>query len=199
MCRCNTFLNTFIPVLLLLFFLGSCTDNTYTPKPRGYFRITLPDKKYRLLDSIYPYQFEIPVYTLVTPDRLAPEEKDWINLEFTGLKGRLHLSYKKVENRESLNRYLEDSRTLAFKHIPKASSIEQVAIADPGKKIYGLCYNIKGLGAASPYQFYVTDSTRHFMRGALYFDAVPNSDSLLPVIDFVKKDIDHLLNTLEWK
>jgi gliding motility-associated lipoprotein GldD len=184
---------------MLLILLASCSDNDYTPKPRGYFRIALPKKEYRLLDSIYPFKFEYPVYARITPDLLALNETNWINVEFPGFRGRIHVSYKRVENQKMLDQYFEDSRTLALKHIPKASGIEQNALIDPVNRIFGLTYNIKGPAAASPYQFYVTDSLHHFLRGALYFDAVPNSDSLLPVIDFVKKDIDHLIKTLRWK
>ncbi|NVO18711.1 MAG: gliding motility lipoprotein GldD [Bacteroidetes bacterium] len=179
--------------------VSSCHSDDYTPKPRGYFRIALPAKQYRLLDSIYPYTFEYPVYAGITPDMLAQQEKNWINVEFPRFRGRIHMSYKDVSNREMLQQYSEDARTLALKHIPKASSIEQISVAYPQNHVYALIYNIKGMAAASPYQFVATDSTRHFLRGALYFDAIPNSDSLMPVIDFVKKDIEHLIKTLRWK
>jgi gliding motility-associated lipoprotein GldD len=186
-------------LFIIAFGMSSCTNNDYTPKPRGYFRIALPGKQYRLLDSIYPYTFEYPVYARITPDALALQETNWINVDFPEFRGRIHVSYKDITSKETLLQFFEDSRTLALKHIPKASSIEQLAIAYPENHVYGLIYNIKGLGAASPYQFVATDSTRHFLRGALYFDAIPNSDSLMPVIDFVRKDIDHLIRTLKWK
>lgn len=182
-----------------LLMMQSCTDEPMSPRPRGYFRIALPEKEYRRLDSIYPYTFDYPVYCDITNDKRSLNEVNWINLDFTNLRGRVHLSYKSIENIDMLNRYAEDARTLAFKHIPKASSIEQIRISYPEHKVYGLIYNIRGPGAASPYQFYLTDSTHHYMRGALYFNAVPNSDSLMPVIDFVKKDIDHLISSLAWK
>ncbi|MBK7171990.1 MAG: gliding motility lipoprotein GldD [Bacteroidales bacterium] len=189
------------PLLFLItaFVFVACHRDDFTPKPRGYFRIALPEKNYRLLDSIYPYKFEFPEYAIITPDAQALKETNWINIDFKSFRGKVHMSYKKIENPGNLNIYAEDARTLALKHIPKASSIEQQLISYPEHKVYGLIYNIRGLGAASPYQFYVTDSVHHFVRGALYFDAVPNSDSLMPVIDFVKKDIDHLVQTLEWK
>ncbi len=188
------------PILLMAaMFAASCNNNDYTPKPRGYFRIQLPAKQYRLLDSIYPYTFEYPVYARISPDPMALQETSWINLEFPQFRGKLHISFKKVENLKELDQFMEDSRKLALKHIPKASGIEQTALVNTSNKVFGLGYTIKGVGAASPYQFYLTDSTRHFLRGAMYFDAVPNSDSLQPVIEFVQKDIDHLINTLRWK
>jgi gliding motility-associated lipoprotein GldD len=81
----------------------------------------------------------------------------------------------------------------------KSSGIRQIAIRDPNRKMYGLIYEINGMSAASPYQFYLTDSTTHWLRGSLYFDAIPNNDSLAPVIDFVKTDIQHLFETIRWK
>ena len=178
--------------------MSSCS-NEYTPKPRGYFRIALPEKKYTVLDSIYPYTFEYPAYAVITNDPQSPEEKNWINIEMPAFHGRIHISYKPLTEKNSLVQYTEDTRTLAFKHMAKASGIRQIAIADPDRKMYGIVYEINGMSAASPYQFYLTDSTRHWLRGSLYFDAIPNNDSLAPVIDFVKTDIQHLFETIRWK
>jgi len=183
----------------LLIALSSCSNNNYTPKPRGYFRIALPEKKFILLDSIYPYRFEYPAYAVITNDPLSPQEKNWINLELPVFHGRIHISYKPLTDKSSLPTFAEDSRTLALKHMTKASGIRQIAIADPARKMFGLVYEINGMGAASPYQFYLTDSIHHFIRGSLYFDAIPNNDSLAPVIDFVKSDIQHLFETINWK
>lgn len=194
--------NPVVFVALLAFFSSfvfiSC-DNNYTPKPRGYFRIALPEKKYVLLDSIYPYMFEYPANAIITNDPLSPSEKNWINIELPAFHGRIHISYKPLLSSGNLVTFTEDTRTLALKHMSKASGIRQIAIRDPKRKVYGLVYEINGLGTASPYQFYLTDSTRHFLRGSLYFDAVPNNDSLAPVIEFVKTDIQHLFETINWK
>lgn len=185
-------------ILVSILLLAGCSDN-FTPKPHGYFRIALPETAYKKLDSIYPYTFEYPSYCEIQNDRMSPEEKNWINLFMPGFDGSIHFSYKTISNKENLAQYIEDSRAMVMKHIPKANDIQQIPISDPQGKVYGLVYNITGVNAASPYQFYVTDSTRHFLRGALYFNTLPNNDSLAPVIDFVKKDIEHLLNTLKWK
>lgn len=169
----------------------------YFPKPRAYFRIDLPEKNYRHLDSIYPFSFDYPIYSSISQDKNSPHEKNWININFTDFKGSLHLSYKRVNG--NLVKYMEDSRTLAFKHIPKASAIDNRLIINKESKVFGLIYEISGSGAASPYQFFVTDSLNHFLRGALYFNIVPNNDSLAPVIDFLKQDIEHLIQSFEWK
>ena len=176
--------------------LHSCGE-TAAPKPRGYFRIDLPERQYRPLDSIYPFRFEYPVYAKITNDIHAPAEANWINIDFPRFKGQVHLSYKAVNN--NLGTFTEDAHSMVMKHIPKASGIEEIRIENSQNKVYGLVYDIKGTGAASAYQFYVTDSTKHFLRGALYFSVIPNNDSLAPVIDFIKTDIQHMLETMEWK
>lgn len=181
-------------ILVLLFY--SCSQ-TYAPKPRGYFRIDLPEKEYNLSDSTFPYQFERPVYTSITGDPYSPEEKYWINLNFLPFNATLHISYKKVDG--NLVAYLEDAHKLVTKHIPKADAIYDSLIVDRERKLFGLVYEIEGSGAASPYQFFLTDSISHFVRGALYFNTVPNNDSLEPVINFIADDIEHLINTFEWK
>jgi len=183
--------------LVLLMILVSSCDETYTPKPRGYFRIDLPDHQYVAFDTAFPYSFEYPDYASLSPDPFAPEEPYWLNIEFPDFKGRIHLSYKKVDG--NLVEYLEDSRQFVMKHIPKASGINDSLILDREKNLYGLIYHIDGMGAASPCQFFITDSNTHFVRGALYFDVVPNNDSLAPVINFLKKDIEHFLATFSWK
>ena len=187
-----------IPLLVgvLFLFLAAC-DQTYTPKPRGYFRIDLPKHVYKDFDSTFPYAFEYPAYAVLGPDPFATEEAYWMNIDFPEFAGRIHLSYKEVD--DNLVEYLEDSRQFVMKHIPKASGINDSLILDRDRKLYGLIYYIDGMGAASPCQFFVTDSSKHFVRGALYFDVVPNNDSLAPVIDFLKKDIEHLLATFTWK
>lgn len=183
-------------ILVFLFLFAAC-EETYTPKPRGYFRIELPEHEYASFDTTFPYSFEYPVYAVLGPDPFSPDEPYWLNIDFPEHKGRIHLSYKKVDG--NLKEYLEDSREFVMKHIPKASAINDSLILDRERKLFGLVYQIEGMGAASPCQFFVTDSTQHFVRGALYFDVIPNNDSLAPVIDFLQKDIEHLLATFQWK
>jgi gliding motility-associated lipoprotein GldD len=182
-------------ILLFVFILNSC-DNPSTPKPRGYFRIDLPEKKYREFDTTFPYRFEYPVYAEISNDPHSPQEKYWINVNYVPFKATLHLSYKKVDG--NLVNYLEDAHKMVVKHIPKADAIYDSLVVDRERQMYGLIYELEGSGAASPYQFFLTDSVSHFLRGALYFNTVPNNDSLEPVIDFLKVDIDHLIETLEW-
>ena len=184
-------------ILSVLF--TSCNNNDYSPKPRSYFRIALPQKKYVLLDSIYPYTFEYPQYAKIVATETSKKDHYWINLEFPEFKGTLHISYKTVQNDSSLYQYFEDSRNFVNKHIAKANDIEPIPVSNNINSVYGVIYDITGVGVASTYQFCVTDSVKNFMRGALYFNLAPNNDSMAPVIDFIKKDIDHLVKTLKWK
>jgi gliding motility-associated lipoprotein GldD len=188
-------------VLLIFFFpifilLASCGNND-VPKPRGYYRIDFPKKEYRSFDTTFPFTFEYPVYAKIFRDSSSLSEPYWINIAYFPYHAQLHLSYKPVRN--NLNRFLEDARTLVNKHIPKANAISQREFMNADGKVYGLVYDIRGSDAASAYQFYLTDSVSNFVRGALYFDLVPNNDSLAPVIDFLKADIEHMITTFRWK
>lgn len=190
-------IKAFFILLLTVILLNSCDNTPYAPKPRGYFRIDFPEKQYILLDSIYPYSFEYPAYTSIQADLHAPNEKYWINLQFKPYRATLHLSYKQID--ANLIDYLEDAHMLVTKHIPKADAIYDSLIVDRQRNVFGLAYKIEGSGAASPYQFFLTDSTTHFLRGALYFNTIPNNDSLEPIIDFIQKDLEHIIATLNWK
>ena len=181
---------------LLLLLLTSC-DETFTPKPRGYFRIDLPAKSYKSFDSLFPYSFDYPKYAVLTPDYQSPDKIYWLNIEFPAFKGTLHISYNPIH--QDLVKYLEDSRSLVLKHIPKASAISDSMISIPDHKVYGMIYRIQGVGVASPTQFFLTDSSNHFLRGALYFNVRPNNDSLSPVISFINQDINHFIETFTWK
>ena len=143
-----------------------------------------------------PFSFEVPDYANIEQDPRNIDNKCWFNINFTSLNASIYLSYKTVNN--DLNIFLEDSRTLAFKHTAKAIDIQQKIINNPDRNMFGLIYDIKG-DAASDYQFHLTDSTHHFLRGSLYFNNAPNQDSIQPVLDFIKKDIEHLFETFEWK
>ena len=183
--------------LILLVLASSCGDKNPQPKPRGYFRIDLPEKQYVTLDTMRYYSFEYPTYATITPDYHSLHEKDWVNVEFPRFKGTIHISYKQVN--DNLGEYLEDAYFMITKHIGKATGIRDSLIINKERDVCGLVYFLDGEGVASPLQFYLTDSTEHFMRGSLYFNVVPNNDSLQPVIDFITDDVRHLIKTLEWK
>lgn len=184
-----------------LFFFLSC-NNDYTIKPRGYFKIDFPQKAYQKFDSpSYPYSFEYPVYGEIIKDSLFFDEKAenpfWININFPRFNGKIYISYKEI-GRNKLDSLVNDAFTMSYKqHTYKASAIEPTPFTTPNN-LNGIYFSLKG-NTATANQFFITDSTRHFLRGALYFDAVPNEDSLRPVNNFLQKDLQHLINTLQWK
>ena len=185
-----------LPLIILL--LSSCNQDNYMPKPRAYFRIDLPQHEYRLFDTTFPYQFEYPVYANIAFDNYTNDEPYWLNIDYPKYHGKIHLSYKSVEE-ANLNRLVEDAHTMVYKHAPKAIGIRESIVNDPESKVFGTVYTIEGRDVASPFQFYLTDSTQHFIRGALYFYTRPNNDSLQPVIDHIIQDVDHLIQSFRWQ
>jgi gliding motility-associated lipoprotein GldD len=181
--------------LLLVLLLLACQQSN-TPKPRGYLRIDFPAKEYVLFDSVCPYAFEYPTYGKIVPDTDYNTEPCWINIEFPDFDGKIHISYKDVN--QNLNDFIEDSRTLTYKHTIKADAIKETVYTNPERAVYGILYDIKG-NAASSLQFYLTDSNAHFVRGSLYFNVQPDQDSLAPVISFFREDIIHLVESFAWK
>lgn len=184
--------------IILLLFLGSCQNNSYSPKPKAYFRIVYPEKKYQLFNAAAPYTFDYPVYATMENDVSKNAEKYWYNLHFKQFNGFLHLTYYDVANKAAYDEMVEDARKLAFKHTIKARAIDQKMINYPENKVYGIYYAIEG-NTASSVQFFLTDSAKHYFRGALYFNERPQYDSIEPVVKFIKKDIDKMISTFRWK
>ena len=188
-------------ILIFLSLLIGCKEK-YTPKPRQYFRISFPEKKYTPIESGFPYSFEIPDYAKIVPDSKNPNQPFWINVTVPENKAEIHISYYDLSasmesNRNLLNKFMEDTRSLAYKHTIKADAIKEQIWMNPGENVYGLIYRIEG-NAASPLQFFLTDSVNHFLRGALYIREVPNIDSLKPVIEFLEPDVIRLIETTTW-
>jgi gliding motility-associated lipoprotein GldD len=193
-------MQTRIFIFFLAITLLSCNSD-YTIRQRGYFRIDLPKHAYTTFDQQdYPYTFEYPVYSRVIRDSTffedAPENPYWINIDFPSLNGRIYISYKDV-NKNNFDKLVDDAFKLTYKHSTKATGIKDSLMHTPNG-VTGIFFKVGG-NAATAKQFFVTDSTKHFLRGALYFDATPNADSLGIVNDFLETDMKHLINTLRWK
>jgi len=186
---------------IILLITVSC-NSEYIPRPRGYFKIDFPEKNYKVFDQPgYPYSFEYPVYGNVIKDSLFfdqhPENPFWTNIDFPAFNARIHLSFKQI-GKNKFDSLVNDAFTMSYKqHTYKASSIQPQEFTTPNGSS-GVYFTLKG-NAATGNQFFITDSVSHFLRGALYFAATPNSDSLQPVNDFLKQDLWRLLNTLKWK
>ena len=188
---------TVVIVLLGLLVVSCGEEERPLPKPKGYFRIDLPEKNYTHVDTLERYAFEVPGYAFLTHDPFAPQEKNWLNVEMPCFKASIHLTHKDVNG--NLGEYLEDVHTMITKHLQKANGMNDSLIINPDHKVYGMLIEMDGKGVATPLQFYLTDSTANFVRGALYFNFVPNNDSMQPVIDYLRQDIDRMINTFEWK
>jgi len=186
---------------LFLLVSGWACNSTYTPKPKGYFNIPFPQRAYQTFQQTgYPYTFEYPVYAKVVRDSTffgEPTENPWwINVDFPGFNGKIYISYKPI-GPNTLDTLIKDAYRLTGKHNTMAYSIEDTAFVTP-QKVSGVYFTVGG-NVATAHQFFVTDSVRHFLRGALYFDATPNADSLGIVNDFLLTDLKHMVNTLQWR
>ena len=185
----------FLFVTSFFLFVAACNSPNYTPKPRGYFRIDFPKHEYQVYDSLSPYLFEYPLYASIEPYK-KKSEKYWFNIDIQRFNAKIYLSYKNLNG--DFKKLSEESRSLAYKHTVKADAIEEIVFENDSTRVYGVLYGIKG-DVASSVQFFLTDSSSHFLRGALYFNNHPNKDSLAPVIDFLNEDIKHFIESLEWR
>jgi gliding motility-associated lipoprotein GldD len=169
-----------------------------SPKPRGFYRIDFPAKKYLHYQSNCPFTFDYPDYAKPVLDTSKGSEPCWINLEFPQFNGTLHISYKAIESPKMYHQLTEDARDFAYKHSVKATDIEEFPINIPENRVGGIFYTIDG-NTASSSQFYLTDTLHHYLRAALYFNEVPRADSIAPVIKFVNYDLQKMIKTFRWK
>ena len=183
-------------ILIAGLFFASCSDDIYTPKPRGFFRLDVKDTTFQSLIGSYPYTFEYSDAAFV--DSLYPNEKYWINVIYPELNSILFITYKIVDD-TNLNYLIDDSRIIVYKQIAKADNILESSIIDTAAHLYGKIYEAIGNDAACPFQFWVTDRENHFFRASLYMNNVPQNDSLAPIINYLKKDMMHLIETFAWR
>jgi gliding motility-associated lipoprotein GldD len=188
-----------------LFIIGCITlfacNSDYTLKQRGYFKIDFPEHEYQKYDVPgSPYSFEYPVYGNIVRDstffEAKPENDYWINIDFPQFYGKIYISYKEVR-KHNFDSLVSDAFKMTYKHTTKATEIRDSLMYTPQGHT-GVFFRVGG-NAATAKQFFVTDSVKHFIRGALYFDASPNSDSLGVVNEFLEQDMKHLINTLRLK
>jgi gliding motility-associated lipoprotein GldD len=185
----------FLPVMML--FMLSC-EKQYLPKPLGYNRLALPVPEYHSLPDSLPYSFEYSKHARLLDDSSAINEPYWIELYYPMLMSNIHITYKRLNNNKKLLKELsDDAYRLTSKHQIKAYAINEVITKTPSGKT-AVIAELEG-EVPSQFQFTITDSTKNFLRGALYFNTKVQNDSLAPAIEYMKKDIMHLINTLEWK
>ncbi|MDR9399047.1 MAG: gliding motility lipoprotein GldD [Salibacter sp.] len=185
-------------LIILVSFFSACSDD-YTPKPRGYHRIELPEHSYNKFDENCPFTFEYSKHSKLDYKRIDTNRNPcWMNILYPKFKARVYVSYFGEHVEDSLRQLTEDSRDLVMKHIVKANDIEESLITKREDDVYGISYDFKG-STASNYQFFITDSTDHYLHASLYFETAPKPDSIAPVEQFVKEDIEHFIRSFEWK
>lgn len=203
----------FVPVVLV-----SC-NSAYTSKKKGYFKIDFPQHKYvPFAKEGFPYTFEYPAYATIIQDSTyfegRPENNYWLNVDFPQFGGRIFLSYKivggkavyklKQENGtykdssgiNAFDNMVKDAYNLTNKNQVVTTSIKD-SLMHTSNGLTGIFFKVGG-NAATAKQFFLSDTTKNFIRGALYFDVTPNADSLRPVQDFLQEDIAHMINTFRW-
>lgn len=182
---------------VILMILSGC-DREYLPKPLGYNRLELPEPAYQSLPDSLPYTFQYSRHAQLLSDTLAINERFWIEIYYPKLKSDVHITYKPLGNSDKLlKEFMNDAYTLTAKHQIKAYAINEVITVTPSGKT-AVIAELEG-EVPSQFQFTITDSTENFIRGALYFNTKVQNDSLAPAIDYMKRDIMHMINTLEWK
>lgn len=188
------------PTILLF---ASCSDPVFAPKPRTYPRIDFPKtREYKAFDATYcGFTFEQPTYTTIVQDTSffgeKPEHACWFDVYYPMFNGRVHFSYKPIKSPADFQKMLGDAHQLTGKHTIKADGIDEIAIKNTNG-VGGIVFDVQG-SVASPFQFYLTDSTHNFVRGALYFKSKADADSLRPVVEFVKTDMMRMVQSFKWK
>lgn len=205
-------------VIVCIVFLAAC-NSVFSPKPKGYFKIDLPKHEYvQFSQPGFPYTFEYPVYANIVQDSTyfdyVPENPYWRNIDFPQFDCKIFLSYKTVGGKavfrkpmpdgsfkdsagiNEFDKMVGDAFTLTYKNDVAATKIDDSLMRTPNG-VSGVFFKVKG-NAATARQFFLSDTTHHFLRGALYFYATPNADSIAPVQAFLQKDIEHLINTFKW-
>jgi len=188
----------FISALLIV----GCHENAPLPKPRTYPRLTFPEKEYTLFTTtLCPYEFEVPIYATVEKDSIFFGEKApndcWINVFYPDFNGQLYCSYYPVKSPEHLEELISDGYRIASKHTVKADYIDEFEI-NKADGTSGMIFEIEG-PAASGLQFFITDRKKHYFKASLYINAPVNPDSLAPIIEFLKPDVYHMIETFRWQ
>ena len=192
-----------VMLFVLMLFITCANEPVIVPKPRIYPKIEFPAKNYiPFISPSCPFEMEIPSYFEFVKDsssfEIKPNSFCWFDLRCESLNASYHLSYLPIESRASYDELVSDAFELVDKHNVKANYRRERLVSLSNKNLYGLIFEIDG-PVASPFQFYLTDSTHHFLRGSLYFKTKVNQDSLAPALLFIKNDFEHMLETFSWK
>lgn len=214
--------NILICFALAALLFAACGGGDYTPKPQAYLRIDMPEHSYWLVDSLCTHAGDTLVYgpdTMVTitgscktfpfifeanqcveiKEKSAPKGEEWLDLVYPQWAGVVFLTYKCLNGPDDLRGQIDTSSRLVEKHYKFSSGVDEQSFDSDDGTVHAVTWHLKGSKVASTFQFYATDSVRHFLRGALYVDRTPNNDSLAPVLEYMQEDIEHLVETLRWR
>ncbi len=181
----------YIALFIFLVFLGLGCESIQQPKPKAQLRLQYPEPKYASIPNAYSFNFEYnDLVQLKGLNKNAPD------LYYPKMKATLYLSYVKMKN--NVDSLLNDAYKLPGKHMIKAEEIPERVFIAQEERVYGTLFTVVG-NAASQLQFFLTDSTDHFLIGSLYFYSRPNYDSIMPAAKYVERDVIHLMETLRWK
>lgn len=187
-----------------LLFTACGSGELPVPKPRSYPRVDYPERAYDQVKADYcPFSFDKPVSAMMRQEKTffdeAPPNVCWFDLKLAeGLNGSIHFSYYPLASYEDFEFHRDKAFQLTGEHMKRASDIEEIVIDREAENVHGIAFDVSG-PAASPFQFFLTDSTNHFLRGALYFDAVVNPDSLAPIIAYAKEDVFRIVESFKWE
>lgn len=188
-------------IILLLVTFGVLSCGRYSqPRPYGYYRIGVPKYGYKAMEMKgYPYRFEYADIAYIDT-QVDHGEPYWMDVVYPSLNARIHCSYKQIEpnGTADLRHLTDDAVRFVFDHAIKADAIPEQGYTNPEARIYGVYYDLEG-NTASPVQFFLTDSTHHFFRAALYYNCIPNADSLAPVNEIMRRDIHHMIESFRWQ
>lgn len=186
-------------VAMSLFALVACGGNDYSPKPQAYLRIDMPEPCYSTVDTLaLPFLFEKNDAAGLTMKKNTGHEI-WLDLTYPDWDGVVFLTYRRLASPSELRGQTDTSSRLLESHYQYASGIDEQAFENDDHTVHAIKWHLKGRNVASTYQFYATDSSRHFLRGAAYINHTPNNDSLAPVLEYMQRDLDHLIETLHWR
>lgn len=196
---CKYSFGGFLFVMAGIFFVSCGTQEPhYVPKPKGYNRIDLPAHQYRYLNDSLPYEFQYSKLAEILPDTFSNADPNWIFVNYPRFQANFQITYKKIGNdQKKLKEFIEDAYKLAGKHQIRASGIQETILTTKSGHTFTV-FRLEG-EVPSPYQFYTTDSVSNFLRGAVYFSTATKNDSLAPVINYLERDMLHMMNTLVWK
>ena len=189
-----------LAILFSVLFISCSEDKNSAPKPKTYFRLDVPLPSYQKFDTLgMPFIFEYPNYGFIEKTEGRFDNKNWFNINYPNYGCKLYISFVHINSKMSLGNLVNDSYNLTKEHDKFSSGVIERSYSNKEAKVYGYVFEIKGSKVVSPYQFYLTDSSRYFLRGALYFEASPNNDSLSPIIQRLTEDLDYMISTFEWR